>query len=129
MSEKQYQISPIELVQWAEPLFGFGEGKATGFSEKTVASYEAAAGIGLLAALREYYLTCGKASLNHMLHDIFIPDKDARPFEGRLTFSHDHIEEDLKYFKETGKGDCEELAKTRTLPRRALCPYLPGYRY
>ena len=24
MSEKHYQISPIELVQWAEPLFGFG---------------------------------------------------------------------------------------------------------
>ena len=47
MSEKRYQISPIELVQWAEPLFGFGEGKATGFSEKTVASYEAAAGIRL----------------------------------------------------------------------------------
>ena len=44
MSEKRYQISPIELVQWAEPLFGFGKGKATGFSEKTVASYEAAAG-------------------------------------------------------------------------------------
>ena len=37
MSEKRYQISPIELVQWAEPLFGFGEGKATGFSEKTIA--------------------------------------------------------------------------------------------
>ena len=35
MSEKNYQISPIELVQWAEPLFGFGVGKATGFSEKT----------------------------------------------------------------------------------------------
>lgn len=50
MSEKQYQISPIELVQWAEPLFGFGEGTATGFSEKTVASYEAAAGIRLPAA-------------------------------------------------------------------------------
>ncbi len=56
MSEKRYQISPIELVQWAEPLFGFGEGKATGFSEKTIASYEAAAGIRLPAALREYYL-------------------------------------------------------------------------
>ena len=61
MSEKQYQISPIELVRWAEPLFGFGKKKATGFSEKTVASYEAAAGIRLPAALREYYLACGKA--------------------------------------------------------------------
>ena len=28
MSEKRYQISPIELVRWAEPLFGFGKKKA-----------------------------------------------------------------------------------------------------
>ena len=40
MSKKRYQISPIELVQWAEPLFGYGERKATGFSEKTVRSEE-----------------------------------------------------------------------------------------
>ena len=25
MSKKRYQIFPIELVQWAEPLFGYGE--------------------------------------------------------------------------------------------------------
>ena len=78
MSEKHYQISPIELVQWAEPLFGFGVGKATGFSEKTIASYEAAAGIRLPAALREYYLACGMASLNCALHEIFIPDISPR---------------------------------------------------
>ena len=117
MSEKRYQISPIELVQWAEPLFGFGEGKATGFSEKTVASYEAAAGIKLPNALLEYYLTCGKASLNHALHEIFIPDKKAKLFESRLTFSYDHIEEDLKYFKKAGEEDYEELARLRALPR------------
>ena len=75
MSEKRYQISPIELVQWAEPLFGFGEGKATGFSEKTIAAYETAAGIRLPAALRDYYRACGKASLNCALHEIFIPDR------------------------------------------------------
>ena len=91
MSEKHYQISPIELVQWAEPLFGFGVGRATGFSEKTIASYEAAAGIRLPAALREYYRTCGKASLNEMLHPILIPDKDGKPFGGRLSFSQDGI--------------------------------------
>ena len=51
MSEKRYQISPIELVQWAEPLFGFGEGKATGFSEKTIAAYETAAGIPCASAI------------------------------------------------------------------------------
>ena len=117
MSEKRYQISPIELIQWAEPLFGFGEGKATGFSEKTVASYEAAAGIRLPATLREYYLTCGNASLNHALHDIFIPNKDAKPFEKRLTFSYDYIVGDLSYFRKTGKGDYEELARLRALPR------------
>ncbi len=52
MSEKHYQTSSIELVQWAEPLFGFGVGRATGFSEKTIASYEEAAGIRLPDALR-----------------------------------------------------------------------------
>ncbi len=35
-----------------EPLFGFGEGKATGFSEEEVAAYEKEAGIRLFAALR-----------------------------------------------------------------------------
>lgn len=117
MSEKRYQISPIELVQWAEPLFGFGEGKATGFSEERVSSYEAMAGIRLPAALREYYLACGKASLNHALHDIFIPDSNAKPFKGRLTFSYDHIEDDLKYFEESGEEDYGELAKLHALPR------------
>ena len=117
MSEKRYQISPIELVRWAEPLFGFGEGKAMGFSEREVASYEAATGIRLPAALREYYLACGKAGLNHALHEIFIPDRAAKPFGGRLTFSYDHIEEDLKHFKETGGRGYEELAKLHTLPR------------
>ena len=71
MSKKRYQISPIEFIQWAEPLFGYRKGKATGFSEKTVASYEEEAGIHLPAALREYYLACGKASLNCALHEIF----------------------------------------------------------
>ena len=117
MSEKHYQISPIELVQWAEPLFGFGVGKATGFSEKTIASYEAAAGIRLPAALREYYLACGMASLNCALHEIFIPDKKAKPFKKRLTFSYDHIDEDLETFSKPGEEDYEELAKIRALPR------------
>lgn len=63
---------PIELVRWAEPLFGFGEGKATGFSEKTVAAYESAVGIRLPEALWEYYLACGRASLNCALKcDVF----------------------------------------------------------
>ena len=117
MSEKHYQISPIELIQWAEPLFGFGVGKATGFSEKTIASYEAAAGIRLPAALREYYLACGMASLNCALHEIFIPDKKAKPFKKRLTFSYDHIDEDLETFSKPGEEDYEELAKIRALPR------------
>ena len=111
MSEKRYQISPIELVQWAEPLFGFGEGKATGFSEKTIAAYETAAGIRLPAALRDYYRACGKASLNCALHEIFIPDKKAKRFQKRLTFSYDHIDEDLETFS------YPELAKIRALPR------------
>ena len=117
MSEKHYQISPIELVRWAEPLFGFGVGRATGFSEKTIASYEAAAGIRLPDALREYYLACGRASLNCALHEIFIPDKKAKLFKKRLTFSYDHIDEDLETFSKPGEEDYEELAKVRALPR------------
>lgn len=38
MSKKRYQISPIELVRWAEPLV-FDEGEAEGFSEEVIASY------------------------------------------------------------------------------------------
>ena len=127
MSEKRYQISPIELVQWAEPLFGFGEGKATGFSEKTVASYEAAAGIRLPAALREYYLACGMASLNCALHEIFVPDKKAKPFKKRLTFSYDHIDEDLETFSKPGEEDYPELAKIRALPRERWCEVTGNY--
>ena len=117
MSKKRYQISPIEFIQWAEPLFGYRKGKATGFSEKTVASYEEEAGIHLPAALREYYLACGKASLNCALHEIFVPDKKAKLFKKRLTFSYDHIDWDLEYFKKAGEEDYEELAKLRVLPR------------
>ena len=113
MSEKHYQISPIELVQWAEPLFGFGVGRATGFSEKTIASYEAAASIRLPNALREYYLACGKASLNCALHEIFIPDKKAKLFKKRLTFSYDHIDEDLETFSKPGEEAGED---TRPAP-------------
>lgn len=60
MSEKRYQISPIELVQWAEPLFGDEEAPAQGLSPELVTSYEAAAGFQLPAVLREYYLTCAR---------------------------------------------------------------------
>ena len=105
MSEKRYQISPIELVQWAEPLFGDEETPAQGISQELVASYEAAAGFRLPAALRDYLLTCGRASLNDMLHPMHIPDKDAKPFGGHLTFSHDYIEDamlDFRRHNETG---------------------------
>ena len=116
MSEKRHQISPVELVRWAEPL-AFDEGEAEGFSEEVIASYEAAAGIRLPAALREYYLACGKASLNYALHEMFIPDKKAKLFKSRLTFSYDHIDEDLESFSKPGEEDYEELAKLRALPR------------
>ena len=41
LGKKKYQITPIELVKWAEPLFGEGEKPAEGFPEALVASYEA----------------------------------------------------------------------------------------
>ena len=83
--KKKYQITPIELVKWAEPLFGDEEAPAQGLSQELVASYEAAAGFQIPAALREYYLACGKASLNEMPHPILTPDKDAKPFGGHLS--------------------------------------------
>ena len=116
MSEKRYQISPVELVRWAEPLV-FYEGEAEGFSEEIIASYEAAAGIRLPAAFRGYLLACGQAGLNSTLHEMFIPDRNAEPFQHRLTFSYDYIKGDLKWFQETGKKDYGELAQLRVLPQ------------
>lgn len=127
MSEKRYQISPIELIRWAEPLFGFGEGKATGFSEKTVASYEAAAGIRLPAALREYYLACGKASLNEMLHPILIPDEDGKPFGGRLSFSHDYIEDAMLDIRRHNETSGEEQERLWALPKERWEEQLDNY--
>ena len=115
MSEKRYQISPIELVQWAEPLV-FEEGEAKGFSDEVILSYEAAAGIRLPAAFRNYLLACGQAVLNSTLHTMFIPDRNAQP-QDRLTFSYDFIKNDLKWFQEKGKKDYEELARLRALPQ------------
>jgi len=127
MSEKRYQISPVELVRWAEPLFGFGEGKATGFSEKTVASYEAAAGIRLPAALREYYLACGKASLNEMLHPILIPDEAGKPFGGRLSFSHDYIEDAMLDIRRHNETSGEEQERLWALPKERWEEQLDNY--
>lgn len=116
MSEKRYQISPVELVRWAEPLV-FDEGEAEGFSEEVIASYETAAGVCLPAAFRSYLLACGQAGLNSTLHEMFIPDRNAEPFQHRLTFSYDYIKGDLKWFQEKGEKDYKELAKLRALPR------------
>lgn len=126
MSKKQYQISPIELAQWAEPLFGFGEGKAKGFSEKKIAAFEAEKGVKLPAALREYYLTCGKASLNSANHEMLTPDKSAK-LMNRITFTYELMEEDLETFKKDGEEDYEELAKLRVLPRERWGEVLDNY--
>ena len=114
MRGKRYQISPIELIQWAEPQFGKGE--ATGFSEEFLTSYETAAGIRLPAALRDYLLACGEASINYNLHTIYPPDRDAKPFNYHMTFSYDYIQDELKWFTEQGEEDYEELARFRALP-------------
>ena len=125
MSEKRYQISPIELMQWAEPLFGDGE--AEGLSEELIVSYETAAGLKLPAALREYYLACGQASLNRCLHEMFIPDSDAKPFEQHLTFSYNYIMDDMKWVEERGEGDYEELAQLRALPQKRWGEVVDNY--
>ncbi len=116
MGEKRYQISPIELVQWAEPLFGEEGEAAKGFSEDLVSAYEASAGFKLPAALRGFLLACGRASLNDMLHPMHIPDKDAKPFGGNLTFSHDYIEGDMLGFREHNETGSEEEERLWALP-------------
>lgn len=117
MSEKRYQISPIELVQWAEPLFGEEEQPARGVSQELVASYEAAAGFRIPAALRDYLLACGKASLNEMLHPILTPDQDAKPFGGHLSFSHDYIEDAMLDFRRHNETGSEEQERLWALPK------------
>lgn len=127
MGEKRYQISPIELVQWAEPLFGEEGEAAKGFSEDLVSAYEASAGFKLPAALRGYLLACGRASLNDMLHPMHIPDKDAKPFGGNLTFSHDYIEGDMLGFREHNETGSEEEERLWALPRERWEERLDNY--
>lgn len=126
MSEKWYQISPIELVRWAEPLV-FDEGEAEGFPEELIASYEAAAEVRLPAAFRDYLLACGQADLNSSLHEMFIPDRNAEPFQHRLTFSYDYIKGDLKQFREKVEQDYEELARLRALPQQRWSEITDNY--
>lgn len=125
MSEKRYQISPIELVQWAEPLFGdvevaatlFGDDKAEeGFSEEQISSFETAAGIKFPAALREYYLACGKASLNYGDNPMLIPARNAAWGKDNVVFSYDFIKEELKYLEKSGKTGYEDQEQLRILP-------------
>ena len=125
--KKKYQITPIELVKWAEPLFGDEEAPAQGLSQELVASYEAAAGFQIPAALREYYLACGKASLNEMLHPILTPDKDAKPFGGHLSFSHDYIEAAMLDFRRHNETGNEEQERLWALPKERWGEQLDNY--
>lgn len=115
LGKKKYQITPIELVKWAEPLFGEGEKPAEGFPEALVASYEAGAGLRLPAALRDFLLACGKASLNRMLHRIAVPHQDAAPFDDNLTFSHEYLADELDC--NDPEDDTPEQKQLRALPR------------
>lgn len=117
MSEKHYQITAIELVQWAEPLFSRAKEPAEGFSEELIASYEKAAGIKLPAALRDFYLACGQASINDRLHPILIPEKDAKPFHPNISFSHDYIEDEMQDFRKHDESGNEEQERVWALPK------------
>ena len=116
MDEKRYQISPIELVQWAEPRFSKEKKPAAGLSEELISSYETAAGIRIPDALRNYLLACGEADLNYTLHTLYPPAQDAKPFNCHMTFTYDYIKSDLDWFTEHEEEDYEELAKLRALP-------------
>lgn len=113
MSGKQYQISPIELAQWAESVV-FEEGEPEGCSEETISAYEAAAGIRIPAAFRDYLLACGEAELNCTLHRMFLPNQKRHS----LGFSYDYIKEDLKWYQEKGEQDYANLARVRALPEQ-----------
>ncbi|MCI8553852.1 MAG: hypothetical protein HFJ80_02765 [Clostridiales bacterium] len=105
MSEKRYQISPVELVRWVEPLFGEDEA-AEGFPEEQIFFYETVAGIKLPAALREYYLARGRASLNYEEDFMRVPNREAKPFDGNVTFSYDDIRGDLEWLEKEGGTGC-----------------------
>lgn len=55
--------------------------------------------------------------MNFILHEMFMPDRDARPFGDHLTFSYDYIMDDVKWVEERGKGDYEDLVRLRALPQ------------
>ena len=111
---KKYQLTPIELVQWAEPLFC--ENEVKGVSEEVIASYEAAAGFRLPEELRKFYLACGEAELCGVLHRVFLPHPEADLFGGDyLGFSYDYIADEMD--SQEPEDDYEELAQLRALPR------------
>ena len=83
--------------------------------------------MNLPTALREYYLTCGQAGLNRYLHEMFMPDRDAKPFKQHLTFSYDYIIGDMKWAEERGVGDYEELARLRALPQERWSEVVDNY--
>ena len=112
---KKYQLTPIELVRWAEPLFGKDGKPAAGIPEEQIASYEASAGIRLPKVFREYLRTCGNASLNRMLHRIQMPDPGAEPFKDNLTFSYEYVADALDC--NDPEDDSPEEKKLRALPR------------
>ena len=97
-------------------LFKKDKTAGRGFSEKQIASFEAAAGIRFPAALREYYLVCGKASLNYGDDPMLIPAKDAKKGEDNVVFSYDYIKEELQWLKDHGETGYEDQEQLRVLP-------------
>ncbi|MEY8385786.1 SMI1/KNR4 family protein [Oscillospiraceae bacterium 38-13] len=110
-----YQITPIQLVQWAEPLFGRDGRPARGIPEEQIVSFETAVGIRLPGAFREYLLACGGASLNRMLDRIQLPEMEGRPFQDHLTFSYEYLEDELEC--SDPEEDNPEQKRFRALPR------------
>lgn len=127
MSEKRYQISPIELARWAEPLFGEDEKPAEGFSEELIAAYEASAGFRIPAAFRDYLLACGQAGLNDILHHMGVPDQAAKPFGNHLTFSHDFIEDEMQDYRKRDEAGNEEQERVWALPKERWDEQVENY--
>ncbi len=115
MSKKRYQISPIELVQWAEPLFGMDKA-AEGFSEEQISSFETAANIHFPTALREYYLACGQASLNYEEDNMFVPAREVEQDLHNVAFSYDYIKSELEWLEKNGQTGYEDQEQLRHLP-------------
>lgn len=62
-----------------------------------------------------------------MLHPILIPDEDGKPFGGRLSFSHDYIEDAMLDIRRHNETSGEEQERLWALPKERWEEQLDNY--